>query len=318
MKRALAVVFATGTILAVGNSGIADSLSSRRAAHTHTSEIALEVAGGRIDKENLALVLPEVNQRTVQSGIRLTPLESKGSVESTQGLCDGDVKIAIVQFDVLINIGNNPDCAGKLAVLGAPLYPYLGFMITSYKAHASSFEKMIDSLQPGQVLRVAAGGSGSGGEATIRRVLSVHPSWTARVSIEPDGADTALDKVKDGELDVFFVMDSPKSPLIKEVETSIDRKSGKPDFKFIDFRPSREVLEDIAFGRKVYATKVVARGFWSSTKTISTPATFAVRNDWYQDHAPTVRAIHKAIEDSLASIAAKTGSNPDWANDFVR
>jgi TRAP-type uncharacterized transport system substrate-binding protein len=318
MKRALAIVFATGTILAVGNSGIADSLSSRRAAHTHTSEIALEVAGGRIDKENLALVLPEVNQRTVQSGIRLTPLESKGSVESTQGLCGGDVKIAIVQFDVLINIGNTPDCAGKLALLGAPLYPYLGFMITSYKVHASSFEKMINSLQTGQVLRVAAGGSGSGGEATFRRVLSVHPSWTARVSIQPDAADTALDKVKDGELDIFFVMDSPKSPLIKEVQTSIDSKFGKPHFKFIDFRPSSELLGDIAFGRKVYATEVVAPGFWSSTKTISTPAIFAVRNDWYQDHAPIVGTIHKAIEDSLASIAAKTGSNPDWADDFNR
>ena len=57
----------------------------------------MEVACGKLDKENCAIVVPEINSKTVLQGVRLKPLESKGSVESLNGLCDGDVTVAVVQ-----------------------------------------------------------------------------------------------------------------------------------------------------------------------------------------------------------------------------
>jgi hypothetical protein len=37
--------------------------------------------------------------------------------------------------------------------------------------------KFGDILKPGNVLRVAAGGSGSGGELTLRNILAAAPEW---------------------------------------------------------------------------------------------------------------------------------------------
>ena len=51
----------------------------------------------------------------------MKPLELKGSVESVNGLCDGDVQMAAVQVDVLAVRSAKPDCAGKLVALGKPL-----------------------------------------------------------------------------------------------------------------------------------------------------------------------------------------------------
>ena len=69
----------------------AESLSERRAAKEKVETIEVEVACGKLDKENCAIVVPEINSKTVSQGVRLKPLESKGSVESVNGLCDGDV-----------------------------------------------------------------------------------------------------------------------------------------------------------------------------------------------------------------------------------
>ena len=47
----------------------------------------------------------------------MKPLKSKGSVESVNGLCDGDVQMAVVQADVLAVRSAKPDCAGRISVL---------------------------------------------------------------------------------------------------------------------------------------------------------------------------------------------------------
>jgi hypothetical protein len=69
----------------------AESLSERRAGKDKSETIEVEVACGKLDKENCAIVVPEINSKTVSQGVRLKPLESKGSVESLNGLCDGDI-----------------------------------------------------------------------------------------------------------------------------------------------------------------------------------------------------------------------------------
>jgi len=153
--------------------GAADSLSERRAAKEAAPSAEIEVACGKLDKENCAIVVPEINAKTVPVGVRLKPLESKGSVESANGLCDGDVQIAIVQMDVLVQRAAKPDCAGKVVVLGSPFYPYQGFMVVREETREDKFGEMVGNLKQGAVLRVAAGGSGSGGEATLRAILRI-------------------------------------------------------------------------------------------------------------------------------------------------
>ena len=95
----------------------ADSLSERRAAKEKVDMVEVEVACGKLDKENCAVVVPEINGKTVSQNVRLKPLESKGSVDSVNGLCDGDVQMAVVQADVLAVRSAKPDCAGKISVL---------------------------------------------------------------------------------------------------------------------------------------------------------------------------------------------------------
>src|SRR5208282_3360221 len=127
----------------------ADSLSERRAAKEKAETVKVEAACGKLDKENCAVVVPEINAKTVSQNVRLKPLESKGSVEAVDGLCDGDVQKAVVQADVLAIRSAKPDCAGKVVALGRPLFPYEGFMVVPAETRDDKFGEMISRLPPG-------------------------------------------------------------------------------------------------------------------------------------------------------------------------
>ncbi len=294
----------------------AESLSERRAAKEKVETIELEVACGKLDKESCAVALPEINSKTVVQNLRLKPLESKGSIESVNGLCDGDVNIAIVQEDVLAARVQKPDCAGKVVLLGAPLYPYQGFMVVRAETREDKFSDMISALKRGGVLRVAAGGGGSGGELTFRNVLASAPEWKQLVDIQPDGSSTALNKLRDRQLDAFFVMDGPQSPLLQEVRETVDPKSKQRVFKFVDFRPEGRLLAAQINGRALYATATVEAHWFSAIKTISTPAVIAIRDDYYRAQPAIATKIRQSAEDALPAIAVRSGARPDWRQDF--
>lgn len=313
----LRVVLTLATILAAAPS-FADSLSERRAAKEKTELVEVEVACGKLDKENCAIVVPEINAKTVSQNLRLKPLESKGSVESVSGLCEGDVNIAVVQEDVLATRVGKPDCAGKVAVLGAPLYPYEGFIVVRAETREEKLADMIASLKRGEVLRVAAGGSGSGGEATLRNILAGAPEWKQLVDIQSDGAATALNKLRDRQLDAFFVMDGPQSPLLTEVRETVDPKTKQRVFKFVDVRPQERLLAQQLMGRNLYATATLESHWFSAIKSIATPAVIAIREDYYRNQPAIAAKIRQAAEDALPAIAAKAGARPNWREDFER
>jgi len=304
-------------LLAATQAG-AESLSERRAAKDKVGTIEVEVACGKLDKENCAVAVPEINAKTVPQGVRLKPLESKGSVESANGLCDGDIAVAVLQADVLVSRVAKPDCTGKVAVLGAPLYPYEGFMVVRADTAEDKLGDMIAALKPGTVLRIAAGGSGSGGELTLRNILAHAPEWKQLIDIQPDGSATALNKLRDRQLDAFFVMDGPQSPLLQEVRESADTKTKKRTFKFVDVRPGPKLLGMQFNGRNLYATATLESGWFSAIKTISTPAIIAVREDFYASQSDAAAKIRQAAEDALPAIAAKVGARPDWRQEFER
>ncbi|WP_018409379.1 TAXI family TRAP transporter solute-binding subunit [Methylocystis rosea] len=305
-------------ILLAPTATYADSLSERRAAKEKVEAVEVEVGCGKLDKENCAIVVPEINSKTVSQGVRLKPLQSKGSVESVNGLCDGDIQVAVVQADVLAARAGKPDCAGKLVVLGAPLYPYEGFMVVRSEAREDKFGEMVHDLKPGDVLRVAAGGAGSGGELTLRNILAAAPEWKQLIDIQPDSSATALNKLRDQQLDAFFVMDGPQSPLLQEVRETVDPKTKKRVFKFVDVRPTAKLLETQFNGRGLYATATVEAGWFSAIKSISTPAVVAIRDDFYKSQPEVAAKIRQSSEDALPSIAARAGARPDWRQEFER
>jgi len=295
-----------------------ESLSERRAARDKAEVVEVEVACGKLDKENCAVVVPEINSKTIAQNVRLKPLASKGSVESVDGLCDGDVQMAVVQADVLALRSAKPDCAGKVVVLGPPLFPYEGFMVVRDDQREGRFREMIERLKPGSVLRVGAGGSGSGGELTLRNILASVPEWKQVVDITPDASETALNKLRDNQIDAFFVMDGPLSPLLQEVRETVDPKTKRRIFKFVDFRPSDKLLAASFNGRALYAVATLEAGWFSAIKSITTPAVLAVRDDFYRGYPAVASKIRQGAEDALPAIASRAGANPGWAADFER
>jgi TRAP-type uncharacterized transport system substrate-binding protein len=308
------LLFGTAVVSPAG----AQSLSERRAAKEKAEAVEIEVACGKLDKENCAIVVPEIGAKTASQNVRLKPLESKGSVESVNGLCDGDVGVAVVQQDVLAARAGKPDCVGKVVMLGSPLYPYQGFMIVRAEERESKFGDLLRNLKPGAVLRVAAGGSGSGGEATLRNILSSAPEWKQLVDIQPDGAATALNKLRDHQIDAFFVMDGPQSPLLQEVRETVDSKSKQRVFKFVDLRPSDALLAIHFNSRALYATATLEAGWFSAIRTIATPAVLAIRDELYRGKPDAAAKIRQAAEDALPAIAAKAGAQPNWRAEFER
>lgn len=317
MSPSLRFVAVFALVLAVAQTR-AESLSERRAAKEKTETIEVEIACGKLDKENCAIVVPEINSKTVSQNVRLKPLESKGSVESVNGLCDGDIVLAVVQADVLAARAGRPDCAGKIVVLGPPLYPYQGFMVVRADVGDDKFGDMVDHLKPGVVLRVAAGGSGSGGELTLRNILANAPEWKQIIDIQPDGSATALNKLQDRQLDAFFVMDGPQSPLLQEVRETVDPKAKRRVFKFVDIRPSVRLLGLQFNGRALYATATIEPGWFSGIKSIATPAVIAIRDDFYKSQPLVASKIRQSAEDAVPSIASRAGARPDWRQDFER
>jgi len=86
---------------------------------------------------------------------------------------------------------------------------------------ATKLADLVKNLRAGGVLRIAGGGADSGGERTLRNILVISPKWKQVVDIQPHGPSAALNKLRDRQIDAFFVMDSPNSPLSKQVKESI-------------------------------------------------------------------------------------------------
>jgi TRAP-type uncharacterized transport system substrate-binding protein len=173
-------------------------------------------------------------------------------------------------------------------LLGAPLYPTI--IVVRADTREDKFGDLVNNLKPGTVLRVAAGGSGSGGELTLRNILADAPEWKQIIDIQPDGSATALNKLRDRQIDAFFVMDGPQSPLLQEVRETVDPKTKQRIFKFIDVRPSDKLLGVQFNGRGLYATATIEAGWFSAIKSISTPAVIAIRDDLYRSQ-PAVAAL---------------------------
>ena len=296
----------------------AQSLSERRKSKEQAVQFTAEVAAGRPDKEGFAVVIPALNDRLGDKNISLTRLSGKGSVESVDALCDGDVNMAVVQADVLVQRvtgvnSNKSDCSNKLVILGPALWPYVIYAIALNDDKApDSLDGMYSNLRPGNSLRIAAGGGGSGGEQTLRNILGANSEWKQATSIQPDGADTAFSKMKDKEIDVFIVADGPHSPLLNQVRDEINPDTKKPRYKFVSVESPKLMRATYNRGQKLYGSYKLSGGWFGSRNTIVTVGVLAVRDDYYRANGAVMGNVRQAEEDSLPDIATKTGADTNW------
>lgn len=300
----------------------AQSLQERLNAMKKTENVELGVACGVPDKANCNVIVPEISQK-LPSTVRLRPEETTGSNMSGQAVCANLVPAAVGQADTFKSLLRTPECAGTFEPVGKPMYPYYGFMIVRADRDYDTFSKMIDQRN-GKALKIAAGSEGSGGHDTLQAIKDYAPKFANAISRENGGGQTALDRVTDGALDAFFVMDAPDSKFIDDIKSKVDEK-GKNLFKIIAMDlPSGFYNNDKnTFGEYQLYTEESFKipGWWFSTDTISVGAVTIVNKEFREasdTNGKATSALRQATIDSTATIRDLTKTPEDWAPRLAR
>jgi TRAP-type uncharacterized transport system substrate-binding protein len=300
----------------------AQSLTERLAKqHPETAEITVRVAAGVKTKGNYAQVVPILAQQLAGTSVTLVPDESTGSFMSATGVCLGLDEAAIVQRDAAsarahMSDANAASCTGKYVSLGRPLYPYYGFWVVRADTPYSRVSGQIDHVGTGQVLNVAAGEDGSGGQITLKNLLNANPRWRSAVHPTTDGGSAALRLLRDKNIDAFFLMDDRSSEMIEQtIKGEVDER-GRPVFKFLSINaPDKFYGMTDWTGKKMYQPEALTRGWFSGIDTISVDAVFIVSKAWWRKDGATraaVEQIGKAIDTASAAIRAATHTPTDW------
>jgi TRAP-type uncharacterized transport system substrate-binding protein len=300
----------------------AQSLSERLAQrHPAAAAITVRVAAGVKTKGNYAQIVPITEQQLSGTDVTVVPDESTGSFMSATGVCLGLDEAAIVQRDAASERAHTSDsnaasCTGKYVSLGRPLYPYYGFWVVRADSPYGRVEGQIRHVPAGQVLNVAAGEDGSGGQITLRNLLASDPRWQSAVHPTNDGGEAALRMLRDKNIDAFFLMDDRSSAMIEQsIKAQVDAR-GRPIFKFLEINPGRKffALTDWT-GKKMYQPVALSKGWFGSVKTISVDAVFIVNKAWWRKDASTrgaVEAVGKALDTAESAIRAATLTPADW------
>ncbi len=300
----------------------AQSLSDRLAKlHPEEAQVTVRVAAGVKTKGNYAQIVPILADQLSGTNISIVPDESTGSFMSATGVCLGLDEAAIVQRDAAsvrahTSDANAASCTGKYVSLGRPLYPYYGFWVVRADAPFSRVSRQIGHVGSGQVLNVAAGEDGSGGQITLHNLLAADPRWHSAVHPTSDGGTAALRMLRDKNIDAFFLMDDRKSTMIEQsIKAEVDER-GRPIFKFLEIDPPRSFYAMTDWtGKKMYQPVALTHGWFGGVNTVSVDAVFIVNKAWWRKDSATkatVEQLGKAIDTASAAIRAATDTPQDW------
>jgi hypothetical protein len=309
-------------MLAAACSAQAQSLADRLAArHPAASQVTVRVAAGVKTKGNYSQVVPIIADQLSGTDITLVPDESTGSFMSATGVCLGLDEAAIVQRDAAserahVSDRNAASCAGRYVSLGKPLYPYYGFWVVRADTSYNRVSGQIGGVGEGQVLNVAAGEDGSGGQITLKNLLASNPRWHSVVHVTTDGGQAALRLLRDRNIDAFFLMDDRSSSMIEtEIKGEVDAR-GRPVFKFLAINPPSGFFDMTDWtGRKMYQPEQLTSGWFGGIGTISVDAVFIVSKAWWRHDSATqqvVAQLGRAIDNAEPAIRAATHTPSDW------
>ena len=283
---------------------------------SQTQQVTVNVACGDLQKSNCAQVLPHIAQYSAPQGVSINPISSKGSVQSAYAVCKNIVPFAVGQNDAFASVAEQTQCAATYQVIGQPLYPYYGYLIVLNSNKASSLDDLVNNEPSGKSVSIAVGKFGSGGQITFSNMLLTNSSYKQSISEVDQDWTSALGSIEDGNIDGYFVMDSPGSPLIASIKGMVD-KNKQPIFKFLDVRPGNAfyALTDWN-GKPMYQKVVISENCWvcSATKTVSTNAVLIVNSQWANSDANTnaVTVMRSSADQADAGIRAATLTPKDW------
>jgi TRAP-type uncharacterized transport system substrate-binding protein len=307
----LVLVLFFSMALSRGYAQTAPSLDSLMPDNTQFSA-TMTVACGDLQKSNCAQVLPHIAYYSVPQGVTLNPIASKGSVQSAFGVCKGVVNAAIGQADAFSYVADTTACTASYDTIGAPLYPYFGYLITSAKNSANSLNDLVNNTPDGQSVTIADGKIGSGGQITFGNILATDTEYKQKISEVPEDQNIALGAIQDGSLSGYFIMDSPGSPLIVSIKSATD-KNGKPLYKFLDIRPSDQFFALQDWNNKpMYQAVTISSGFFSDKKTVSTNAVIIVNHSYFNSNSQAVNYLRGAADQADAAIRAATLTPSNW------
>ena len=300
----------------------AQSLAERLAKqHPETAEVTVRVAAGVKTKGNYAQIVPILAQQLAGTSVSLVPDESTGSFMSATGVCLGLDEAAIVQRDAAsvrahTSDANAANCAGKYVSLGRPLYPYYGFWVVRADSTYARVSGQIEHVATGQVLNVAAGEEGSGGQITLKNLLDADPRWRSAVHPTTDGGTAALRMLRDKNIDAFFLMDDRNSDMVEQsIKAQVDER-GRPIFKFLAINaPAKFFAQTDWTGKKMYQPETLNHGWFGGINTISVDAVFIVGKSWWRKDSATraaVEQIGKAVDTAASAIRTATRTPADW------
>jgi hypothetical protein len=283
----------------------------------------VHVACGSIKKANCDKVLPRIAEQSVPKGVRIIPVESKGTVHSANALCKvpDRVQAAIGQRDGFDEVRRQTECVGSIDLVGKPLYPYFGYMVTLASKDFDSLNEMVEKTPQGKFRSIAAGQIGSGGQTTLGYMLNNIPAYKQTILPQPYDQNTALDKLVEGGIDAYFVMDGPGSALIEDIAKRTDDKK-KPIFKFVEINMPSDFYKSVKDwnGKPMYyKSKLESGGIlgFGSKDTISTDAVLVVANKYNQGNPGTkaTSIIRESADKAEAAIRADVNAPKDWNAD---
>jgi hypothetical protein len=150
-------------------------------------------------------------------------------------------------------------------------------------------------------------------------ILKGHPDAKRVISVQNFDESTSLQRVKDGSLDGYFVMDGPGSDLIEQIKTTVDNKTGKPVYKFLDMRLGSNFYYSTKGwdGKPLFQEVALAKyTFSSNVYTISVDAVMIVSNSFMEDQKrngpAAVQTVGVSIDSAEASIFGDTKTPRDW------
>lgn len=309
---------ASAIVLLAVTTAIAEGDLSKALEDAASNEpVKIDVACGNLDKGNCKL-LPRIAVEAANRSVTVEPFKSLGSVESTRGVCQGVVQMAVVQRDAVDSLLKDPagGCVGKLVVVGSPVYPYYGYLVVRADAAFDSIYELVDEVPSGGFASIAAGRVGSGGQVSFKNLLDSDPKLKAAVKIESADQSTALDMLQNQQIAGYFVMDGPKTDLVDELRKAVDAETKKPQFKFIDVNPWRNFFRDVKgwTGQPMFyeATIQIPGWFTSNVTTIATDAIAIANKPWAEEHAPALQAFRESLEIAAPAIRADLAVPADW------
>lgn len=249
------------------------------------------------------------NVITAKTGIDFGVQSTGASKANLQMVSDGEVKMAIVQNDVMDYAFNGTNTfaeSGKLTGFSAvcTLYAEVIQIVA-----APGIESVADLAGK----RVSVGDAGSGVEFNAKQVLEAYGLTFDDITVQNLGFTDSADKFKDGQLDAFFITAGAPTTAITDLSTS-------NSFTILSIGETE--LQYLKDNYGYYTQYTLPGGTYANvtedTTTVAVMATLVAADSMDEETVYTItKAIYENIPDIINAHAKGTELNVETALDGV-